>query len=276
MNRHFSAPRRTLSRVLAGSLLCVVTMASNAKADTVTLHAAGSLKGALSEVAKAYEAASGHKVEAKFGPSGFLKDDLASGVKADVFASANMIHPEALHAAGKSGPVTRFARNTLCALVRPGLAVGTKNLLDRMLEPGIKLGISTPKRDPSGDYALEVFAKADTVKPGARAALEKKALMLTGDKDSATPPADRIAYGWHVAEGRADIFLTYCTNALAAQKQYSGQQRVELPANLAVGADYGLTIMNGAHMQAAKGLVDYILSPEGQKILAAHGFASGI
>src|SRR6478736_2979248 len=69
----------------------------------------------------------------------------------------------------------------------------------------------TPKADPSGDYALEVFAKAESIRPGARAALEKKAAQLTGSADSAQPPAGRNAYGWHVGEGRADIFLAYCT-----------------------------------------------------------------
>jgi ABC-type molybdate transport system substrate-binding protein len=266
---------RHLKAILAGALLGFVAMTNTAHADTITLYAAGSLKGALSDVIKAYETSTGHKVETKFGPSGFLKDELAGGGKADVFASVNMIHPQALHDAGKSGPVTRFARNTLCALVRPGLEVSTRTLLDRMLEPTVKLATSTPKRDPAGDYAFEAFSKADKIKPGAQAVLEKKALMLTGGKESATPPRDRIVYGWHVAEGRADIFLTYCTNALAAQRQYAGQQRIELPADLSVGADYGLTVMNGATVQPAKALIDYILSAEGQKILAGYGFASG-
>ena len=44
----------------------------------------------------------------------------------------------------------------------------------------MKLGTSTPKADPSGDYAFEVFRKAEAIKPGAQAALEKKALQLTG------------------------------------------------------------------------------------------------
>ena len=54
------------------------------------LHAAGSLRGALTEVAKAFEAASGVKVQAKYGPSGTLRDEIAGGAKAEVFASANM------------------------------------------------------------------------------------------------------------------------------------------------------------------------------------------
>jgi molybdenum ABC transporter molybdate-binding protein len=251
----------------------LITMAGSACADSIKLYAAGSLKGALTDVAKAYEAKSGHKVEAKFGPSGLLRREIAGGAKADVFASANMMHPRALHAAGKSGPVTRFARNKLCALVKPGLGVTSETLLARMLDPGVKLGTSTPKADPSGDYAFESFAKAEAVKPGAKATLEQKALKLTGAKDSAAPPSGRIAYGWHVDEGRADIFLTYCTNALAAKKQYPGQQLVELPDALSVGAEYGLTVATGAAGPAGQ-LAEFILSPDGQKILASYGFAS--
>ena len=48
-----------------------------ANADTVTLYAAGSLKGALTEVAKAYEAKSGNTVATKFGPSGLLRKEIA-------------------------------------------------------------------------------------------------------------------------------------------------------------------------------------------------------
>jgi ABC-type Fe3+ transport system substrate-binding protein len=43
---------------------------------------------------------------------------------------------------------------------------------------------------------------------------------------------------------------------------------------LAVGADYGLTVMTGSSA-AAQRLVEFIVSPEGQKILVSHGFASG-
>ena len=84
---------------------------------------------------KAFETSSGLKVQAKFGASGLLKDEIAGGAKAEVFASANMEHPQALAKADKSGPVVLFARNRLCALVRPGLAVTRRTLLDRMLDP---------------------------------------------------------------------------------------------------------------------------------------------
>ena len=239
----------------------------------IRLFAAGSLKDALSDIAKAFEAAGGGKVEDRFGPSGLLKDEIAGGAAADVFASANTGHPQALHEAGKSGPVTCFARNTLCALARPGLEVSSATLLDLLLDPAIKLGTSTPLADPSGDYAVEVFRQAGAIRPGAGSTLVRKALQLTGSGNSAAPPAGRNPYGWHVAEGRADIFLTYRTNAVAAQAQYPGQQLIDLPESLSVGADYGLTVMTAAP-EAAHRFAAFIVSDQGQAILARYGFAA--
>src|SRR5262249_44664512 len=151
--------------------------------------------------------------------------------------------------------------NKLCALVRPGLAVTPASILDSMLNPQIKLGTSTPKADPSGDYAWEVFSKAERINAGSFATLERKALQLVGGPSSPPSPAGRSAYGALVAQGAADVFLTYCTNALAAQKENPGQQVVSLPDALAVGADYGLGVMNGASLAAHKFAL-FILSAE--------------
>jgi molybdenum ABC transporter molybdate-binding protein len=242
-------------------------------AEPVLLHAAGSLRGALDDVAAAYEKATGVKVIAKYGASGTLREEIERGAKAEVFASANMEHPLVLAKAGKSSPVVLFARNRLCALARPGLAVESGNLLDRMMEASVKLGTSTPRADPSGDYAWEVFRKADALRPGAFTALSHKALQLTGASTSATAPAGRSLYGMLVNQGRADIFLTYCTNALEAAKENPGQRVIALPDNLAVGADYGLTVMTTAS-PAAYRFAMFILSGDGQRILANHGFAA--
>jgi molybdate transport system substrate-binding protein len=231
------------------------------------------LRGALTEVSQSFEKSSQLKVQAKFGASGLLRDEIAAGAKAEVFASADMGHPQALATANKSGPVVLFARNKLCALVRPGLTVTSDTLLDRMLDPEIKLGTSTPKADPSGDYAFEAFRKAEAMRPNARSALEKKALQLTGGATSAAPPAGRNGYGWHIAEGRADIFLAYCTATRDAQKENPGLQIIALPEALAVSADYGLTVMNDASAAAYRFAL-FILSSEGQRILASYGFSA--
>jgi len=255
-------------------ILAIVAMSGAAQADDVHLFAAGSLRAALTDVGAAFTAKTRHRVTAKFGPSGVLEKQIAGGAKADVFASANMDYPQALNRSNKSGPVLRFARNKLCALIRPGLKVDSASLLDRMLDAAIKLGTSTPNSDPSGDYAFEVFRKADVIRPGARTILESKALKLTGTAESAVPPAGLPVYGWHIAEGRADIFLAYCTATAEAHKHYPNQQVVQLPEALAVGADYGLTVINGAPSAAAQ-FAQFVLSPAGQSILTGYGFAPG-
>ena len=258
-----------IALILLAAVMTVPAFAS----EPALLHAAGSLRAALTEVAAAFEAASGQKVQAKFGASGLLKDEIAGGARAEVFASANMEHPRALATAQKSGPVVLFARNRLCALARPGLAVEPATVLKRMLDAGVKLGTSTPRADPSGDYAWEVFRKADKLEPGAFATLEKKALQLTGGPSSPVAPPGRALYGMLVAQGKADLFLTYCTSAQEAKTQNPDQQIVALPDELAVGADYGLTVLNGASPQAYQ-LAMFMMSVDGQRVLAKHGFTA--
>src|SRR5215510_11551428 len=150
-----------------------VTPLSGWSEETVRLHAAGSLRGALTEVAEAFSRAYPITVKTEFGASGLLRERLERGEAGDVFASANMEHPLALMRQGKAGPVVLFARNELCALVRDGVSATPSTLIDVMLDPAIKLGTSTPKADPSGDYAWEVFLKAEEIRPGSRPRLEQ-------------------------------------------------------------------------------------------------------
>ncbi len=249
----------------------IAGFAMPANAETVSLHAAGSLKAALTDVADAFERDTGATVERSFGPSGLLRERIEGGETAEVFASANMKHPTTLAIAGKAGPVALFARNRLCALAQPDVEVTSDTLLETILDPETRLGTSTPKADPSGDYAWEMFAKAETVSAGARAALEAKALQLTGGPESEKAPDGRNTYGWVIESGKADVFLTYCTNAVLAQREVPPLQIVALPEALAVGADYGLTVLNSAS-EGAWRLAFYILSPKGQEILAGYGF----
>ncbi|MGE5146764.1 MAG: molybdate ABC transporter substrate-binding protein [Candidatus Eiseniibacteriota bacterium] len=253
----------------AVALAVLIVPAAAAAGAPVKLHAAGSLRAALTEVAAAFTASSGLEVAAVYGPSGTLKGRIAGGEASDVFAAANMAHPKALAAKAKL-PVVLFARNTLCALARNDVAATTDTLLDAMLDAKIKLGTSTPKADPSGDYAWALFAKAEALKPGARATLERKALTLTGGPDAPTPPAGQTVYSVVMAQHKADVFLTYCTNAIVAAKQVPGLKVVAIPRPLSVGADYGLVVLSDR--PAAARLALFILSAPGQAILARHGF----
>lgn len=252
-------------------LAALMATASVQAQEPVKLFAAGSLRAAMTELADAFGPG---RVVGTFGPSGLLRDRIVGGEPAEVFASANMTHPESLAKAGRAGPVSRFARNELCALARPGLALEPRTVLDRLLDPAIALGTSTPKADPSGDYAWDLFRKADQTRPGAYAILDRKARKLTGGADSPPAPKDRSVYGMLVSEGKADVFLTYCTNALAARKENPALQMIGLPPELAVGAEYGVVVLTGAS-RGAKDFADFVLSAKGQDILARHGFGKG-
>ena len=255
--------------VLAGG----VVMAQH---SPVPIFAAGSLRGPLTEAAKAFEAsAGGAPVALTFGASGLLLDRIKTGADAQVFASANMAHPQALSAVGSFGPTQVFTRNALCALVRPGLAVDSTNLVATLLRPDVKLGTSTPKADPSGDYAFEMFQRVDNAgaPAGSGAALAAKALQLTGGPTSPPPPADRNVYGVLVASGQADVFITYCTNAVVARREQPQLQVVDIVPAINVAADYGLAVRKDAS-PAAQAFAAYLLSPAGQAILRKAGFGA--
>jgi molybdenum ABC transporter molybdate-binding protein len=257
------------------TLIAALAAVSSAAADTsvVRLHAAGSLRAAMTDISKAYSDAYGTRVEAVFGGSGGLRERLFKGEAGDVFASADMGNPQALTDAGKAGPTVLFARNHLCALLRPGLKATPATLLATMLDPSIKIGTSTPINDPAGDYAWAMFQKADLQRPGSRATLEAKAVKIGNVPGSLAVPATAAnAVVWLFQERRADIFLSYCTGAPAMTKESPGITVIPLPPALAVEAHYGLTVLAGANKDQAGQFALYILSPAGQKILAQHGF----
>jgi ABC-type molybdate transport system substrate-binding protein len=255
--------------ILAGFVAMLAVPA--AAQEPVRLYAAGSLRSALTQVAELYEKQSGGKVAGTFGASGLLRERIAGGEPAEIFASANMAHPQSLAASGRAGPTVLFARNRLCALVRPGLAATTQNLLATLLDPAVRVGTSTPAADPAGDYAWALFAKAERVQDGARARLEAKALKLTGGPGAPPPPVGRSVYAANIADGNADVFLAYCTAAEEARREIPSLQIVAIPAELAVGADYGLALLRGASAQAAN-FAMFILSPAGQAVLKRNGF----
>jgi molybdate transport system substrate-binding protein len=254
---------------LAGGLMSAPTYAADPPA--VRLLAAGSLQAALSKISEDFSSAEKIRVETKFGPSGVLRDGIEKGGPGDLFASADMGNPLALSHAGKAGPVVLFARNRLCAMVRPGLDVTPETLLAAMLDPNLKLGTSTPKADPAGDYTWAMFAKADTIGPGSRATLEAKAAQLMGGPNSPRPPQGTNLFAWLLREKRADIFIAYCSAGPDFIAQLPDAKLVSLPPGLATGADYGMTVLTGAGPNAAR-LALYILSQAGQKVLAASGF----
>ncbi len=241
--------------------------------DPVQVYAAGSLRDALTEIARDHEARTGQKVVLTFAASGLLRERIEQGASAQVFASADTKHPQRLANQGQWQAPVVFTRNTLCALAQGTVAVTPDTLLSTMLQPQVRLGISTSKADPAGDYAWALFQKADALQPGATARLETKAFQLTGGAQSAQAPAGRNTYAWVMEQNRADVFLTYCTNAVAARAEVPSLQVVAVPEALQVGAAYGLTVRAGAPAQA-QAFAQAVLQPPAQAVFRRLGFAA--
>lgn len=250
--------------------------------DRITIYAAGSLRVALPALAAAFTAATGIAVDTRHGPAGLLRERIeagdrpGAGAQPDLFLSADLGHPARLAAAGLAGPPVLFARNAMVAVAhrRAGVA-GSADLLDRMLDPAIRLGTSTPLKDPSGDYAWAIFRRADRLRPGAFARLDAKALKLVGGSEPppdapVTAPYSPIAKA--LAEGDADIFLGYATGLRPLAAGHADLAVIDLPAELAVGPEYGLALLAGGAPEAARFAL-FLLSLDGQALLRRAGFA---
>jgi ABC-type molybdate transport system substrate-binding protein len=255
---------------------CTAAATAQTARDDLTVYAAGSLRAAMTDLARAFERETPTTVKLTFGASGLLKDRIEGGEAAQVFASANMSHPEALRASGKAEAVSPFARNALCVLASSTFSLQGKALAQRLLDSDIRVGTSTPRADPSGDYAFQMFERIESTgaaSPGSASALKAKALQLTGGPTSPQPPAGRNLYGMLVEQGKADVFVTYCTNAAEAKQQFTSLQVLPIPDAINVSAVYGMATVQPAG-PTARAFVNFVISPAGQKILGAFGFSA--
>ncbi|MES2613419.1 MAG: molybdate ABC transporter substrate-binding protein [Pseudomonadota bacterium] len=261
--------------LVAGAMLAMAGCASPpaAHAPALQVYAAGSLREVFTEVAAEHQARTGQPVALSFGASGLMRERIEQGAPAQVFASADTQHPARLAARGGWQAPEVFVRNGLCALAGERVQVASPTLLATLLRPDIRVGTSTPIADPSGDYAWELFRRADAVHPGAFAVLEAKALQLTGGAHSPKPPAGRGTYAWVMEQGQADVFLTYCTNAFASQRELPRLQVVQVPPELQVGAAYGVSVRSDAP-PAAHAFVRALLSDSAQAVFRRMGFAA--
>jgi molybdate transport system substrate-binding protein len=73
--------------------------------------------------------------------------------------------------------------------------------------------------------------------------------------------------------GQAYVFLTYCTNAVAALRDVPRMRSIAVPPELQVSADYGLTVREGA-AEEASGFAQFLRSPPAQVVLQRLGFGA--
>ena len=256
----------SLTALLLGSVL-----SNTASSEELVLYGAGSLREVMTQIATDYQARHSGTVRTDFGPSGLMRERIERGERVDLFASADMGHPLKLREQGRATTVAMFTRNTLCAVAMPHVGLTTGNFLDKLLDPGIKIGTSTPKADPSGDYTWAMFRLADRLRPGSFAVLDTKAQQIVGGTLPSAPGTSPDPTITALRDGVVDVAIGYCTSAQLRLRQLPTLHIVDIPDTLRVGPEYGLALLKDAQ-PATAGLMLYILSVDGQATLEKFGF----
>ena len=216
----------------------------------VTVYAAASLSEAFEDLAAEYEAANPDvDVKLSFAGSARLAAQISAGARADVFASANGATMSRVVAEGRTAasPVL-FARNRL-ALVVPADNPGNVNELEDLSDDSLVLAVCAPEV-PCGALAQAVLADAgidadaDTEETSVRAVLTKVSL---GEADAGLVYATDVAAGG----GKVDAL------PLGPQTRFNDYP-VAAVSDRAVAADF----------------VNFVLGPDGRRILWRHGFDS--
>ena len=256
----------------AGFSMALGAPATALAQESITLYGAGSLREAMTEIAAGFTASQGTKVALQFGASGRMRERIEGGDKVDIFTSADLGHARKLVDDGRASVLIMFAQNALCLLAPPRAGkIDSNSALDALLkEGGGRIAVSTPKIDPLGDYTASLFVQADRIKPGATARLQSRALVL--DNPPGSPPARSGDYFLDaLTDGRADLGIVYCSSRGRYATLAPDATLVAFPEALRVGPQNGLAVLKGAKPEAML-LALRILSPQGQQILAKHGF----
>jgi molybdate transport system substrate-binding protein len=257
-------------RKITTSVLLVLAMMAPARADDRVLYGAGSLREAMVQIAASSGQAHGLTVATQFGPSGRMRERIEMGEHVDVFTSADIGHARKLVEDGRATVMAMFARSSVCVLSPAAFGATTQNVLDKLLAPGTRVGVSPAKVDPLGDYTVRLFETAERLRPGSGAALQARAVVLDTPPGS-PPPKSGDTDADAILGGRVEAGIVYCSARERYARILPDANLVTFPQELQVGPEYGLAVLKDARPGAML-LALMILSPIGQKILAARGF----
>ena len=257
-----------MKRVLMVLALGAIT-SGVARAQSVAIFAAGSLRGVVGGLSQEAGAAFNITVTPTFGGSGALRERIEKGEQPDLFLSADVGSPLKLAAQGRTVvPVAAFARNRMCIISRRAAGVTAANLVRRLLAPEVRVKTSTPIADPSGDYAWAIFDRIDALKPGSGAILKAKAqatMSAVAPPQSPTQSAAAALFAAH----QIDMSITYCSGSAALEKELPDLVSLEVPPQLDPHPLYGMAVLSSKPEVLRLAL--YLLSGKGQAIVAAAG-----
>jgi molybdate transport system substrate-binding protein len=218
----------------------------------LTVFAAASLTDAFEELTTAFEAAHpGVEAQLNLAASSSLREQILAGAPADVFASASTSDMDQLAEAGAvSGEASLFTRNRITIAVPAGNPASVTGLED-FADPALLIGLCA-EEVPCGRYG--------------RQALE--AAGVTPSLDSNEP--DVRALLTKLEAGELDAGIVYVTDVAAAG---GAVEAIPIPDAYAVEATYPIAVLAAApNLGAAEEFVAFVLSAQGQEVLARFGF----
>src|SRR5262245_27278235 len=144
-----SRDRTEMRHRIAGCFIALVMLASPALAETLQVVGAGSLTDAFTDLIRRFPAGADTIATPEFGPSGLMREKIELGMNADLFASADMEQARRRAAGRPERSVIHFTRNRLCVIARSAVGLTPANMLDRLLDPSVRLATSTQGRTPA-------------------------------------------------------------------------------------------------------------------------------
>jgi molybdate transport system substrate-binding protein len=254
-------------RKLAMALALLAALAgggapSAAPAQELLVFEAASLKDAFALLAEPF--AKQHPgVKVVFNPAGSqeLRAQIEHGAPADVFASADHRHMEALRKSGLVAAPSVFTCNELVVVLSPAAAATVKTFAD--LPRVQRLVVGTPEV-PVGAYTRAMLEKA--------AAKYGKAFAAAVEKRVVSRELNVRQVLAKIVLGEADAGIVYVTDAVAARGKV---QVLPIPPELNVRAEYPIAAVAASKNAAlARAWIDLVMSPAGTAALRAQGFTS--
>lgn len=234
--------------------------------STLTVFAAASLTDAFGEIATAFSAANpGVSVAFNFAGSNQLATQIGAAAPADVFASANRKQMDAAIETGRIDAAAPqvFVTNRLVVVVPADNPAGIVELTD-LARPGTVIVLAA-EEVPAGQYALEFLGKASDAAGFGSTFRDDVLANVVSYEENVRSVLNKVALG------EADAGIVYTSDAVSEP----GVTTIAIPDALNVLAEYPIAALNdSAHGEDAAGFVAFVLGPEGQDILARHGFGT--
>ncbi len=253
-----SEPLRALA-LLAAAALGACDGPSGGDAESVTVFAASSLTDAFEELDRGFEADNpGVEVSPSFAGSQVLRVQIEQGAPADVFASADARHMDALLAAGLVEDRRVFAHNELVVIVPVDDPAGIEAFGDLRRARRLVIGDASV---PVGRYTRRLLSRA-----AERLGFDFESDVLGHVVSEETNV--RLVRA-KVELGEADAAIVYRTDAVASDRV----RIVEVPGDLNVRADYHIAVVSASpRRELARRWLAHVEGEAGRRALSEHGF----